>query len=41
MKKSLSTKLMYSFMALIATIVIGVTIGMSFLITDYFFFVLE
>ena len=37
MKKSLSTKLMYSFMALIATIVIGVTIGMSFLITDYFF----
>lgn len=37
MRKSLSTKLMYSFMALIATIVIGVTIGMSFLITDYFF----
>ena len=37
MKKSLSTRLMYSFMALIVTIVIGVTIGVSFLITDYFF----
>lgn len=36
MKKSLSTRLMYSFMALIIIIVIGVTAGISYLVADYF-----
>ena len=37
MNKSLSTRLMYSFMALIMVIVVGVTAGISYLIADYFF----
>lgn len=37
MKKSLSTRLMYSYMGLIAVIIVGVSIGLSYLITDYFF----
>lgn len=37
MKKSLSTRLMYSFMVLVAVIIAGVTIGMSYLITNHFF----
>ena len=37
MNKSLSTRLMYSFMALIVVIVVGVTAGISYLIADYFF----
>ena len=37
MKKSLSTRLMYSYMGLIAVIIIGIGIGLSYLITDYFF----
>lgn len=37
MKKSLSTRLMYSYMGLILTIIIGISIGLSYLITDYFF----
>ena len=37
MNKSLSTRLMYSFMALIMVIVVGVTAGISYLIGDYFF----
>lgn len=36
MNKSLSTRLMYSFMALIMVIVVGVTAGISYLIADYF-----
>lgn len=37
MKKSLSSRLMYTYMGLIAVILIGVSIGLSYLITDYFF----
>ena len=37
MNKSLSSRLMYSFMALIMVIVVGVTAGISYLIADYFF----
>lgn len=37
MKKSLSTRLMYTYMGLIAVILVGVSIGLSYLITDYFF----
>lgn len=37
MKKSLSTRLMYSYMGLIVAIIIGISIGLSYLITDYFF----
>lgn len=37
MKKSLSTRLMYTYMGLIAAIIIGVATGLSYLITDYFF----
>lgn len=41
MNKSLSTRLMYSFMALIVVIVVGVTAGISYLIADYFFKIKE
>lgn len=41
MKRSLSTRLMYSFMAVIVIIVIGVTAGISYLIADYFFKIKE
>lgn len=41
MKKSLSTRLMYSFMVLIVIIVIGVTAGISYLVADYFFKIKE
>ncbi len=37
MKKSLSTRLMYSYMGLIVIIIIGISVGLSYLITDYFF----
>ncbi len=37
MKRSLSTRLMYSFMAVIVVIVVGITAGLSFIITDYFY----
>ena len=37
MKRSLSTRLMYSYMGLIAVIIVGVSVGLSYLITDYFF----
>lgn len=37
MKKSLSTRLMYSYMGLILAIIIGISVGLSYLITDYFF----
>lgn len=37
MKKSLSNRLMYSYMGLIAIIIIGISVGLSYLITDYFF----
>ena len=37
MKKSLSTRLMYSYMGLIVVIIVGISIGLSYLITDYFF----
>lgn len=37
MKKSLSSRLMYTYMGLIAIIIIGISIGLSYLITDYFF----
>lgn len=37
MKKSLSSRLMYSYMGLIVVIIIGISIGLSYLITDYFF----
>jgi signal transduction histidine kinase len=36
-KKSLSTRLMYSYMGLIVIIIIGISVGLSYLITDYFF----
>ena len=41
MKQSLSTRLMYSFMAIIVVIVVGVTAGISYLIADYFFKIKE
>lgn len=41
MKKSLSTRLMYSFMTVIIIIVVGITAGISYLIADYFFQVKE
>ena len=41
MKKSLSTRLMYSFMAIIVVIVVGATAGISYLIADYFFKIKE
>ncbi len=37
MRRSLSTRLMYSFMTVIVIIVVGVTAGLSFIITDYFY----
>lgn len=37
MNKSLSTRLMYSFMAIIVIVVVGVTAGTSYLIADYFY----
>lgn len=37
MKRSLSTRLMYSFMTIVIVIVVGVTAGISYLIADYFF----
>jgi signal transduction histidine kinase len=37
LKKSLSSRLMYTYMGLIAIIIIGISIGLSYLITDYFF----
>ena len=37
MKKSLSTRLMYSYMGLIVIIIVGISVGLSYLITDYFF----
>jgi len=36
-KKSLSTRLMYSFMAIIVVVITGITAGTSYLIADYFF----
>ena len=41
MKKSLSTRLMYSFMAIVVIIVVGITAGISYLIADYFFEIKE
>ena len=41
MKKSLSTRLMYSFMTIVIIIVVGITAGISYLIADYFFKVKE
>ena len=41
MKKSLSTRLMYSFMAIVIIIVVGITAGISYLIADYFFEIKE
>lgn len=41
MKKSLSSKLMHNFMALIMIIIVGVTVGTSYLIADYFFKIKE
>ena len=37
MKKSLSSRLMYSYMGLIAIVIVGISVGLSYLITDYFF----
>ena len=37
MKKSVSTRLMYSFMTIIVIIIVGITAGISYLIADYFF----
>ncbi len=37
MKKSLSTRLMYSFMTIVILVVVGITAGISYLIADYFF----
>ena len=37
MKKSLSTRLMYSYMGLILAIIVGISVGLSYLITEYFF----
>lgn len=41
MRKSLSTRLMYSFMVIIVIIVVGVTAGISYLVADYFFEIKE
>ena len=41
MKKSLSTRLMYSYMTVIVIIVVGITAGISYLIADYFFKIKE
>lgn len=41
MNKSLSTRLMYSFMAIVVIVVVGVTAGISYLIADYFFEIKE
>ena len=41
MNKSLSTRLMYSFMAIIVIVVVGITAGTSYLIADYFFKITE
>ena len=41
MKKSLSTRLMYSFMTIIIIVVVGITAGISYLIADYFFQIKE
>ena len=41
MKKSLSTRLMYSFMVIIIIVVVGITAGISYLIADYFFEIKE
>ena len=41
MNKSLSTRLMYSFMAIIVIVVAGITAGTSYLIADYFFKIKE
>ncbi len=41
MKKSLSTRLMYSFMMIVILVVVGITAGISYLIADYFFQVKE
>ena len=41
MNKSLSTRLMYSFMAIIVIVVVGITAGTSYLIADYFFKIKE
>lgn len=41
MKRSLSTRLMYSFMTIIIIVVVGITAGISYLIADYFFQVKE
>ncbi len=41
MKKSLSTRLMYSFMTIVIIIVVGITAGISYLIADYFFKIKE
>ena len=41
MKKSLSTRLMYSFMVIIVIVVVGITAGISYLIADYFFEIKE
>ena len=41
MKRSLSTRLMYSFMTIVIIIVVGITAGISYLIADYFFQVKE
>lgn len=37
MKKSLKTKLLYSFMTVIIVVVLGMMVGSSYLISDYFF----
>ena len=37
MKKSLSSRLMYTYMGLIAIVIVGISVGLSYLITDYFF----
>ena len=41
MNKSLSTRLMYSFMTIIVIVVVGITAGTSYLIADYFFRIKE
>ena len=41
MNKSLSTRLMYSFMTIIVIVVVGITAGTSYLIADYFFKIKE
>ncbi len=41
MRTSLSARLMYSFMTIIVIIIVGVTTGISYLISDYFFKIKE